>query len=433
MQVSVETTQGLGRRMTVHVPAERVEDEIERRLRDISGRVKMDGFRPGKVPMKVVRKQYGQQVRSEVLNEVVQQSYSEALEQEGLRPAGSPQISLKSAEAGQDLEYEASFELLPEIEVGGVEQIQVERPAVEITEQDLDNVLERLRRQHASYEAVERPAQDEDRVILDFSGTIDGEPFTGSQAEDAPAVLGAGQLPRAFEEVLQGAEAGGEWTVEHTLPEDLSDERLAGKTAQFELRLKRVEAPVLPELDEAFAQQLGIQEGGVEALREALRSNLESERDQAVRQRLKRQALNQLAERNDMEIPQTLVDSEIQALREQSGAGEGEEVPDSERSAYEETARHRVKLGLLVNHLVRSQGIELDRERLMQQLREMAASSGHDPREALQEYAQNRQLMESLEASVIEEQVVDWLLEQVQVEDQPMSFDELMNHDAATA
>lgn len=433
MQVSVETTQGLGRRMTVHVPAERVEDEIERRLRDISGRVKMDGFRPGKVPMKVVRKQYDQQVRSEVLNEVVRQSYSEALEQEGLRPAGSPQISLKSAEAGQDLEYEASFELLPEIEVGGIEQIRVERPAVEITEPDLDNVLERLRRQHATYEPVERPAQDEDRVILDFSGTIDGEPFTGSQAEDAPAVLGAGQLPQAFEEVLQGAEAGGEWTVEHALPEDLSDERLAGKTAQFELRLKRVEAPVLPEIDEAFAQQFGIQEGGVEALREALRSNLESERDQAVRQRLKRQALNQLAERNDLEIPQTLVDAEIQALREQSGAGEEGEVPDAERSAYEETARHRVKLGLLINHLVRSQGIELDRERLMQQLREMAASSGHDPREALQEYAQNRQLMESLEASVIEEQVVDWLLEQVQVEDQPMGFDELMNHDAATA
>ena len=430
MQVSVETTEGLGRRMHVQVPAERVEQEVDRRLKDLSSRVRMDGFRPGKVPMKVVRRQYGEQVRSEVLNEVVQQTYSEALEQEDLRPAGNPSIEPRRMEAGEDLEYEATFEVLPRIEVQGIDQIQVQRPQVEVTDADVDNVLERLRKQHADYAEVERAAQDEDRVVIDFHGTIDGEAFPGNEASDVPAVLGAGQLPEAFEEQLQGASAGDELTVEHTFPEQVGEPSMAGRTAVFQVTVKRVEEPQLPELDDAFAERLGVSEGGVEALRDAVRGNLESERDQAVRQRLKRQVLDQLADLNELELPRTLIDGEIQALREQQSGGEQQgELPESERSAYEELARRRVKLGLLVNELVRSQGIQLDRERMMQQLREMAAQSGQDPSEALQQMAQDRKMLESIEASVIEEQVVDWLLEQVSAEDQPMSFDELMNTD----
>ncbi len=426
MQVSVETTEGLGRRMKVQVPAERVENEVDRRLRDLCGRVKMDGFRPGKVPMKVVRKQYGAQVRSEVLSEVVQQTYSEALEQESLRPAGNPHIEPKRTEAGESLEYEATFDILPEIEVAGIDQIRVERPQVEITDADLDNVLERLRKQHAEYDEVDRPAQEEDRVVVDFHGTIDGEDFPGNSAEDAPLVIGAGQLPEAFEEGLKGARAGEERTVEHTFPGELAEPSLAGKSATFQVTVKRVEEPRLPELDDAFAARLGMEEGGVEALRDAVRGNLERERDQAVRQRLKRQVLEQLADLNELELPSSLIDGEIQALRQQSGGGQGE-LPESERSAYEEQARRRVKLGLLVNELVRSQGIQLDRERMMRQIQEMAANSGQDPSQALQQIAQNREMMQSVEASVIEEQVVDWLLEQVQTEDKPLSFDELMN------
>ena len=427
MQVSVETTEGLGRRMTVQVPAERVEQEVERRLKDLSGRVKMDGFRPGKVPVKVVRKQYGAQVRSEVLSEVVQQTYSEALEQESLRPAGNPHIEPRRTGEGEDLEYEATFDVLPEIEVQGLDRIRVERPQVEVADADLDNVLERLRKQHADYQEVDRAAQDEDRVVIDFHGTIDGEAFTGNSAEDAPLILGAGQLPEAFEQALQGAQAGQELTVEHKFPDELAEPSIAGKTAVFQVTVKRVEEPQLPELDDDFAARLGIQEGGVEALRDAVRGNLERERDQAVRQRLKRQVLDQLADQNELELPKSLIDGEIEALRQQSGATAEGELPESERSAYEEVAGRRVKLGLLVNELVRSQGIQLDRERMMTQLREMAANSGQDPSEALQQIAQDRQMMQGLEASVIEEQVVDWLLEQVQTEDKPMSFDELMN------
>ncbi|MFP4648816.1 MAG: trigger factor [Halorhodospira sp.] len=434
MQVSVETTEGLGRRMMVQVPADRVEQEVDRRLKDLSGRVKMDGFRPGKVPLKVVRKQYGAQVRSEVLSEVVQQTYSEALEQESLRPAGSPHIEPRQTEAGQDLEYEATFDILPEVEVQGIEQIRVERPQVEITEEDVDNVLERLRKQHADYESVDRPAQREDRVTIDFHGTVDGEEFSGNRAEDAPLILGGDQLPEAFEQVLQGAQAGQTLTVEYTFPEQLGDAELAGKTAVFQVAVKQVEVPQLPELDDGFAARLGIEEGGVERLREAVRSNLEHERDQAVRQRLKRQVLDQLADLNELELPKSLVDGEIQALREQAGGDQEGALPESDRAAYEELARRRVKLGLLVNELVRSQEIQLDRERMMSQLREMAASSGQDLSEALQQIAQDRQMMQGLEASVIEEQVVDWLLEQVQAEDKTLSFDELVNGgDAAEA
>ncbi|MCG5531415.1 trigger factor [Halorhodospira halochloris] len=427
MQVSIETTEGLGRRMTVQVPAERVEQEIERRLKDMAGRMKMDGFRPGKVPVKMVRKQYGEHVRQEVVNELLRQTYSDALKEQDLRPAGAPQVTPKQDESGQDLIYEASFEVLPQIEITGIEQIKVERPQVEVTDADVDNVLDRLRQQHADYEEVDRPAAQGDRVEIDFHGTVDGEEFQGNKAEDAAIIIGAGQLPEDFEQALVGAAAGTELTVEHTFPQG-GDSPVAGKTAAFQVSVKRVEQANLPELDDAFAARLGV-ESGLNDLRDAVRANLENERDQAVRQRVKRQVMDQLAELNPVELPKSLIDGEIQALREQSGGASEGDMPETERDAYEEIARRRVQLGLLVNELVRSQQIQLDKERMMRELRQMAAQSGQDPNEALQQYAQNRRMMESLEASIIEEQAVDWLLEQVQTEERGMSFDELLNRD----
>lgn len=430
MQVSVETTEGLGRRMTVQVPAERVENEIERRLRDMAGRMKMDGFRPGKVPVKVVRKQHGEHVRQEVVNELLRQTYSDALQEQELRPAGTPQVSPRQDESGKDLIYEASFEVFPHIEIAGVEKIKVERPQAEVTAADIDNVLYRLRQQHSAYENVDRPAEEGDRVIIDFYGTVNGQEFSGNQAEDAAVVVGAGQLPEAFDEALRGATAGQELTVEHTFPEQ-ADSSVAGQTGEFKVTVKSVEQANLPELDDAFAERLGV-ESGLNDLREAVRANLENERDQSVRQRVKHQVMEQFADLNPIDLPSSLIDGEIQALREQSGEAEGE-LPDTERGAFEEVARRRVQLGLLVNELVRSQGIQLDRERMMRELRQMAAQSGQDPNEALQQYAQDRRMMESLEASIIEEQAVDWLLERVQIEDRHMSFDELLNRDGNSA
>ncbi len=428
MQVSVETTEGLGRRMKVQVPAERVDGEVEKRLRDLGARMKIDGFRPGKVPLKVVRQRHGGEVRGEVLNEVVQSSYAEALQQESLRPAAPPHIEPIQLDEGENLEYVATFDVMPEIEIRGVEEIRVRRPAVEITDADIDNVLERLRKQHAEYQEEARPSVRGDRVVVDFEGLIDGEPFSGNQAEDAAVIPGVGQLPEAFEEALVEVSAGDEIDVTHTFPEG-ADAEIAGKTAQFKVKVKRVEAPVSPEIDDAFAQRLGLEEGGVEALRNAVRENLERERDHTIRERLKQQVMDQLAEANNPDLPASMVDAEIQALREYAKARGQEE---SDAGADEESARRRVKLGLLVNELVRREGIQVDQERMVEILRGMAAGS-EDPREAFKEYTQNRRLMESVEASVLEDQVVDWVLERAQTEDEPLSFDDLITSKTDTS
>lgn len=434
MQVSVETTEGLQRRMKVQVPADRIDSEVHKRLQDLRGRVRLDGFRPGKVPLKVIRQRYGAQVRSEVLGEVVQQTYGEAIEQEGLRPAGSPSIEPDQMQEGEDLAYTATFEVLPPVEVKGVENIEIERPAVDITDADVDGVLDRLRRQQAEYEAVERAAQKEDRVTFDFHGTVDGDEFEGNAGEDVPTVIGSGQMPDEFEQSLVGVSAGDEKTVEYTFPEGFPDEKIAGRTASFKVTVKQVEAPNLPELDDAFAEKLGI-EGGLEGLRERVRDSLTNERDQAVRAQVKEQALDGLVAQNDIELPASLVDREIEQLREQTRQrmaqyGQGGEEPDLPASAFEEEARKRVALGLLVNQIVRDNEIEVDQERVQQRLQQIAVGS-EQPQQVIQYYLQNRQAMENLEVQALEDQVTDWLAERASVTDKPQSLDELMGRASA--
>lgn len=433
MQVSVETTEGLKRRMKVHVPSERVEQEVESRLRDLRGRVRLHGFRPGKVPLKVVQKRYGAQVRGEVLEEVVRSTYAEALEQESLRPAGAPQIEPLQMDAGQDLEYQAEFEVMPSIEVTGVEDIAIERPAVDIGDEDVDRVLERLRKQHAEYTEVGRAAADGDRVTIDFEGTVDGEPFDGNQGEDVPVPLGEGQMPEAFEAELVGLAAGDEKTVSYTFPEAFPDEKIAGREAQFAVRVKKVEAAEMPAADDAFAERLGV-EGGLEPLRARIRESLERERDQAVRARVKGQVMAGLLERNPIDLPQSLVDSEIEQLREQTRerlrqAGQGDDHAELPASRFEDEARRRVALGLLVNELVRANGIELDRERVQEALQRVAAGY-EQPEQIMQYYLQNQELMQSLQLQVMEDQVVDWVAERARVTDKPMSLDALTGRGA---
>ncbi|MGD8429752.1 MAG: trigger factor [Ectothiorhodospiraceae bacterium] len=435
MQVSVETTGGLKRLMKVQVPSERVDKEVESRLHSLKGQVRLDGFRPGKVPLKVLERRYGAQVRSEVLSEVVQSTYSEALDQENLRPAGSPEIEPVETSTGKDLEYHASFEILPEVEVKGVESITIERPKVDIDDAQIDDVLERLRKQHAEYREVERAAAESDRVTIDFKGTVDGEEFEGNSGEDVPVVLGSGQMPEEFEAQLPGVSAGEQKSVEYTFPEQFPDETIAGKKAVFEVTVKKVEEPELPELNDEFAKTLGI-EDGLDALRARVRESLERERDQAVRARVKTQAMDGLFAANDVELPQVLLDGEIDQLREQAkqrmrqyGEGEGDDEPDLPSSEFEEEARRRVTLGLLVNEIVRANEIQLDQQRLQQALQQVA--SGYErPQEVIQYYMQNRELMQNLEIQVMEDQVVDWIEERAQIQDKPMSFDELVGRAA---
>ncbi|MCO6441805.1 MAG: trigger factor [Nitrococcus mobilis] len=437
MQVSVETTQGLERRLRFQVSNERIDKEVKSRLTSLKSKVRLDGFRPGKVPYKVVEKRYGAEVRDEVLSELLRASYVEAMEQKGLRPAGAPDIQPLPTAEGEDLEYTATFEVLPEIEIKGLDELEVERPAVEITDADLDKVLEQLRRQKVDYVEVERPSTDNDRITIDFTGQVDGAGFKGDRGKDVGVRIGSGQMPAEFEQALKGLRAEDVKDISYRFPENVPDQQLAGKTAVFHVTVNRVEEPQLPALDDEFAKRLGIEEGGLEQLRAQVRESLEFERDRAVRARLKQQVLDKLLARNDaLELPQSLVNAELKVLRERAlrrmqQAGSDEQAPDIPDSALEQGARRRVTLYLLINEIVRSNDLRLDEGRLQEALNELA--SKHDrPQELLQYYMEHRQMMENLELAVVEDQAVDWVLERVKTLDRAMSFDELMGINSGT-
>lgn len=431
MEVSVETTHGLERRLRFQVSNDRINKEVKSRLDSLKSQVRLDGFRPGKVPYKVVEKRYGAEVRDEVVSELLRAAYVDAMEQKGLRPAGAPDIQPLPTQEGEDLEYTATVEVLPEVEIKGLDDLEVERPEVEITDADLDKVIEQLRRQKVDYVEVDRPSAEDDRLIIDFTGKIDGAGFKGDTGQDFGVRIGSGQMPKEFEKALIGLGSGQEKDFDYTFPEDIPDARITGKTALFHVTVKRVEEPRLPELDDSFAQLLGIEEGGLDRVREQVRESLEHERDRAARARLKQRVLDQLLAKNDdLELPQSLVAGEQKvieerAMRRMQQLGRGEQELDIPETLIEQRARQRVTLHLLINEIVRNNGIKLDQERLQEALRELA--SGHErPQELLQYYMEHRQVMESLELAVIEDQVVDWILERVKVSHQPMSFDELM-------
>lgn len=428
MQVSVETVSNLQRRMIVQVPAERIEQEVDRRLRSLMKRVRIDGFRPGKVPLKVVQQRYGAGVYQEVVGDVVQSTYQEAIAQEKLQPAGGPSIEPKVMEPGKGLEYVATFEVFPQVQAADLSQVSVERPRVEIGEADVDKVIESLRRQHKTFVAVDRPAREGDQVVVDFEGSLDGETFEGGKAEAAPVELGAGQMLAAFEEQLVGLRPGEEKTLDVPFPEGYPAEHLAGKTAQFAVKVREVKEPSLPPVDEDFARAFGIKEGGVDKLREEVRANMAREVEESVKNRVKTQVMDALYKAHDLELPEALVKEEIERLRQQAAARFGEQVkgqnlPDE---LFAEEARRRVALGLIIRELVRSNDLSVDPERVQETLERMAAGY-EDPKQVIDYYRTNAQAMSGLEAMVLEEQVVDWVLGQGTVTEKPTSFDELMN------
>ena len=429
MMVSVETVGGLERRMKVQVPAERIEKEVDSRLERYGKTAKIKGFRPGKVPMKVIRQRYGGQVRQEVLGEVMQSSYFEAISQEKLRPAGGPRIEPEQTDQGQDLEYTAVFEIYPEVSLQGHEDLAVEKPLAEVAETDIDDMMENLRRQRAEWETREKPSETGDRVVVDFDGTLDGEAFSGGTGQEVPIVLGEGGMLPDFEAGLTGMSAGEEKTVQVAFPEDYGVENLAGKTADFEVVMHRVEVQKLPELDDAFCRGFGVSEGGLQKLREEVADNMHREVDQKVRMRLKQQVMDGLLEGNDVELPGVLVEDEIRNLQAMAAQQMGIDPTSTEhlppRESFEEPARRRVKLGLLVAEVIRQAEIELDQGRVRERIRQLAAGYS-DPEEVIKLYTGNRQMMERLEMEIMEEQVVDWLLEHARIEEKAISFKELM-------
>lgn len=431
MQVSVETTGALERRMEVQVPAERVEKAVDERLQKLSRTVRLKGFRPGKVPVKVVRQQFGQQVRQEVLGDVMQSTFSEAIDQEKLVPASGPRIEPISLEQGSDLKYRAIFEVLPQVQLTGIESIEVSRPTAEVTAADVDAMIQNLREQRATYSPIDRAAQDTDRVIVDFVGTLDGQPFEGGSGEGVAVLLGAGRMLSDFENGIRGAKAGEKKTIDVAFPENYGVQNLAGKTAQFEITIKSVEERKLPELDDEFCKLFGVESGGIERLREEVQANMSRELGEAVRARVKKQVLDGLLAANPLELPKSLVEAQVQELQVEAGRRMGaqdvSQLPPPEE--FVEPARRRVALSLLVNEVIKTAQLQVDQSKVQARLEELATQFP-DPTQLLQAYRSNPQLRRQLEASVLEDQVVDWLVERAKVTDQPSTFKELMNFGA---
>lgn len=431
MQVSVETTEGLGRRVTVQVPAENIEKEIDRRLQSMRRTVKLAGFRPGKVPLKVLQQKYGGRVREEVVADMIGSSLSRALVDHKLRPAGRPHVDTKTGDASQDLQYEATFEVYPEIEPASLEGVTIDKPVADITDEDMDRMFDKLRNQRAEWKEVDRAAGNGDQVTIGFVGTIDGEAFTGGTADEVPLVLGSGSMIAGFEEQLVGIGAGEERTIKVTFPEDYQAKELAGKEAEFRVTAHKVAEQVLPELDDAFAESFGITEGGMEALAREVRANMERELETKVRDQVKQQVMDRLLEKQgDIDLPKALIDQEIEAIMQQTGLtmGDTEKMKDPElvRGLFEEPARRRVALGLILAEISSRNKISLDPERLKQKVEAMAMTY-EDPEAFVKWASSDASARAQIESLAMEEQVVDWLLDQVEVNEVPGSFDEIMN------
>ena len=331
MQVSIETLEGLERRMTVQVPQERVNEAVEKKLRDLSKTVKVDGFRPGKVPLKVVQQKFGGHVRQEVIGDVIESSYQEALIQEKVRPAGMPSIDSIDSDGQEDMSFTATFEVFPEIGKLEFEAIEVDKPRVEITDQDFDDMLQKLREQRKTWNEVDEEAKPGYQVMVDFEGRIDGEIFQGGSGKDMAVEIGAGQMLPEFEQGLEGIRAGEQKTVDVNFPEDYHGKEVAGKTAQFTLRATRVSAPRLPEVDADFAKSFGVADGDVEKMRADIRDNMEKEKNERLKAELKNRVMAGLLEHNEIIAPSALVAQEIQSLRQQAAQRMGNWVfrPDS--------------------------------------------------------------------------------------------------------
>ena len=426
MQVSIESTGALGRRMTVQVPAERIDQEVTNRLKSLARTARIDGFRPGKVPVSVVNQKFGRQVRQEVANEVMSASLQEALAQENLRPAAEPAVEPRVVDAGQALEFTATFEIFPEFEPVVPSARTIEKPLVEIQEQDIDAMLKKLQKQRMSWEKVDRAAAQGDRVTIDFEGRVQGEPFEGGQGKGVEVEIGSGKLIDGFEEGLVGAADGDERVLDLQFPDNYRNESIAGKPVQFKVVIRGVEEARLPAVDDDFARAFGVVEGGVDALRKEVKSNMERELDQAISSTVKDEVFDLLLENNPVDVPSALLEQEVDRLQhetsEQIGDRKGVSLP---REPFEARAARRVKLGLIIGEIVRRNNIRVDPERVRRTVESFAASY-ENPDEVVRWYYENPGALSTAQSVALEEQVMEWVLDRVAVEEKPKDFEELM-------
>jgi trigger factor len=428
MQVSVEKTSELSRKMTVSVPEEVVQEKMASRLKSLARSVKIDGFRPGKVPQHVVEKMYGDRVRGEITGDLIQSTYFEALQDQNLRPAGHPHIHPSNETEG--FKYTAEFEVYPEISLEGVEKIEVSRPVATVQDADVDDMIEKLRAQKKTWTAVERESREHDRVTISFSGSSDGENFTNGKVENYPVEIGAKQMIPGFEENLIGLKAGDNKTFEVSFPEEYGNEKLAGKAAEFEVEVATVEEPVLPEIDEAFIKAYGVEEGTMDSFRADIKNNMERELEQALRGKLKNAVMDSLYEKVQITVPNTLVDEEIENMmkpyietaKRQKMKLEDMKLP---RDAFEEQARRRVALGLILGEIIHKNEIKVDSNKVRSTIEDMAKSYER-PEDVVNWYYSDESRLNDVQQMVLEDQTVEWLVAKAKVSEEKVNFNDVM-------
>ncbi|WP_337008086.1 trigger factor [Pantoea sp. AS142] len=429
MQVSVETTQGLGRRITITVAADSIESAVKKELVDVARKVRIDGFRKGKVPMNIVAQRYGASVRQDVLGELMTRNFVDAIIKEKINPAGAPNYVPGEYKEGQDFTYSVEFEVYPEVELKGLENIEVEKPLVEVTDADVDTMLDTLRKQQANWIESDAAAGPEDRATIDFNGSVDGEEFEGGKAADFVLAMGQGRMIPGFEEGVVGHKAGETFTIDVKFPDDYHAETLKGKEAKFEIVLKKVETRELPELTEEFIKRFGVEDGSVAGLRTEVRKNMDRELKGAIRNRIKTQAIDGLVDANEIDVPAALVDSEIDVLRRQAAqrfGGNEQQALELPRELFEEQAKRRVVVGLLLGEVIRTHELKADEARVSTMIEEMA-SAYEDPQEVIEFYSKNNELMNNMRNVALEEQAVEAVLAKAKVTEKETNFQDLMN------
>jgi trigger factor len=431
---NVETLQGLERRVSMKLPSDDIERQVDERLRKLARNIRMPGFRPGKVPMKLVSQTYGPQVRSEVLTDAVQKAFNDAVKEANLKVAGYPRIEKKDGADEKALEFSATFEIYPEVKVGDLADATIERPQVALDDAAVDKTIEILRKQRTKFVEASRAAKDGDRLTVDFEGTIDGQPFQGGAAKDFVFPVGEGRMLKEFDAAALGMSAGETKSFELKFPDDYHGKDVAGKTASFRVTVKKVEEPQLPEINADFAKSLGIGDGDVQKMRTEIRSNVERESGKRVEARVKSQVLDALIAKTPLELPKSLIQMEAQQLVERAAADlqargiKPEQMP-LDPAAFEQTAKRRVALGLIIGELARSENLQ-PKPAEVRAVVEAEAATYESPAEVVKWFYMQPQRLSEMEGVALEANVVRWVLSKAKVVDKPMPFDELMGSNA---